>query len=265
MSIPFVKYSGCLNDFVLIDNRQLNIQLDTQTIISLCDRRRGIGADGVILIENSKSSTCNMRIFNADGGEAEMCGNGIRSVADYIRHQGHPENTCTIESMQRHHKASWTADRYTIDMGPPTEVNMNTSLSVCNQTFNFSTLNTGVPHAVIFCDNIDQFNLHEIAPHIRYHEKFTPGGTNVNIASIHDQEIRVRTYERGVEAETPACGTGATAAALAATKYGLQSPITVHLQSGDQLIIHFTMLANQIKTVTMTGTCRRTFEGTITI
>lgn len=266
MSIPFTKYSGCANDFVLIDNRKLKLSLTTEKIVEICNRREGIGADGVILIETSQHSTCKMRIYNADGGEAEMCGNGIRCVADYIRMSGHKENTCSIESMNRYHGASWDGDRYTIEMGPPDKVCWNLQLKTNEGEHSASFMDTGVPHIVMFVDDIASFPLHQIAPPIRYHEALMPAGANVNIAKVCDKEVTVRTYERGVEDETPACGTGATACALAAAReYGIPSPVKILLQSGDSLEISYTMDADQINTVAMTGGCKRVFEGIIPI
>ncbi len=266
MEVPFTKYSGCSNDFVLIDNRQLSIPATPEMIVSLCDRREGVGADGVILIETSSSSTCKMRIYNADGGEAEMCGNGIRCVADYIRQAGHSENTCTIESMNRRHHASWKNDKYTIEMGAPVNICWDATISTSGGNHHLSTMDTGVPHAVIFCDEIDNYPLYEVGRDLRYHKSFMPEGTNVNIVKVCGEDVRVRTYERGVEDETPACGTGATAAALvAAKKYGLPSPVKVFLQSGDHLEIQFTLQNDEISSVWMTGRCKKVFEGSISL
>lgn len=264
MSLPFVKYSGCSNDFVLIDNRQQTLTLSPERVRALCDRRNGIGADGILLVENSQSSTCKMRIYNADGSEAEMCGNGIRCVADFMRRQGHPPRGCTIESMHRQHAISWQQELYTIEMGAPKEIRHGRDLTIGGRTYSLSTLDTGVPHAVIFCateEEFEQFDLEAIAPLIRHHPLFAPRGTNVNIATIRQGKLFVRTYERGVEAETPACGTGATAAALAMAQYGLATPITVHLRSGEQLTINFTEKEGAFDSVTMTGICKRVFEG----
>ncbi|MEM1283130.1 MAG: diaminopimelate epimerase [Chlamydiota bacterium] len=264
MSVPFIKYSGCANDFVLIDNRKLRLSLPTEKIIALCNRRDGIGADGVILIEPSQQSTCKMRIYNADGGEAEMCGNGIRCVAHFIRMNGHKENTCSIESMNRYHDTSWDGDKYTVEMGPPERVCWDFQLKTYEGEYSASFMDTGVPHIVIFVDEVASFPLHQIAPSLRYHETFMPAGANVNIAKVSDKEVSVRTYERGVEDETPACGTGATACALAAAKkYGIPSPIKILLQSGDSLEISYAMNAEQINSVAMTGGCKKVFEGTI--
>lgn len=264
MEVPFFKYSGCSNDFILIDNRDFNLSLSSEQIVTLCDRREGIGADGVILVEPSTLATCKMRIFNADGGEAEMCGNGIRCVADFIRTHGHEENSCTIESMHRRHLASWEDDKYTIEMGAPENICWNATINISGQSYHLSTMDTGVPHAVIFCDDISNFPLSEVGKHIRYHEEFMPEGTNVNVVKVSDGGVKVRTYERGVEDETPACGTGATAAALVAAKqYGLPSPIKVTLQSGDHLDIEYTLCEEDISAVSMTGKCKKVFEGCI--
>lgn len=264
MNVHFWKYSSCSNDFVVIDNRQLSISLDPSTVISICDRRNGIGADGVILINETATATCSMRIYNSDGSEAEMCGNGIRCVAHYLRHHETPDH-CTIQTMNRLHKVSWQNELFSISMGTPENINWEVTVPIVGKEYNLSFLDTGVPHAIIFCEDLDDVDVEGIGRQIRYHEYFAPQGTNATFATISGCEISVRTYERGVEAETPACGTGATAAAIVAARHGMSPPVTVRLKSGDTLHIDFTIENNCIENVTMTGTCEKIFEGTIPI
>jgi len=252
-TIEFIKYSACGNDFVLIESDFIPTKT---TISAICARRTGIGADGIIFVCSSDLCDRKMRIFNADGGEAEMCGNGIRCVAHYLFEKGW-DSPCSIESLQRIHSASKTNDLFTVDMGPPTDIQWD--ISINDQSLCY--LNTGVPHAVIFSENIEAINLENLGPKIQQHSHFSPNSTNVNIATIADDAIRIRTYERGV-GETLACGTGATASAIAASyKFGLKPPITVKLKSGDALTIDFTSNQDTIENVTMTGSCKPIYRG----
>lgn len=231
-AFPLCKYSGCGNDFFLIDNRERFFFPDPPLIQELCAQQ----ADGVILLENSSLSDFRMRIFNADGSEAEMCGNGVRCLMQFIRDL-HPEKFhCSIETLAGVVIAM--ADVQGIKVKMPTPVGFNFNLKIDQWVCHF--VNTGVPHTVIFVDDLEQNSWMEAAPLIRHHLNFAPKGTNVNFAQLHQDGIAVRTYERGVEGETLACGTGATAAALIAARlYNLPSPIRVIPRSQDPLFVEF--------------------------
>lgn len=258
MEIPFSKYSGCGNDFILIDNRNGVFPVgDAAPIQALCHRHEGVGADGVILLENSDVADYKMRIFNADGGEAEMCGNGIRCLYRFLEELENVQSSCTVESMNFIHALSGEGDRICATMAPPTE--MEWGLELLGQPLHF--LNTGVPHVVIFVDEL-KGDFRKVAPKLRHHPYFARGA-NVNLVSFEKNGLSVRTFERGVEAETLACGTGATAAALvAAKKRGMPSPIAVKVASGEVLEICFDKEFTQ---VTQVGPARAVFYGRFSV
>jgi len=186
-----------------------------------------------------------MRLFNADGSEADMCGNGLRCLAAFA-------NICgTIETNHYIHQTNIDGNFVTTTMAPAHSIHWNQTL----EGHTFHQLNTGVPHIVLFVDDIDTFPLDNIGPHLRHHDHFSPEGTNVNIVHIQEKDLFIRTWERGVERETLACGTGSTAAALAAARiYGLPSPISVHVKGGHTLKIAFN---DDFTEVTQTGPTKK--------
>ncbi|MGA8164149.1 MAG: diaminopimelate epimerase [Waddliaceae bacterium] len=263
--IPFAKYSGCGNDFILIDNRQQTFSpADRPLIKKLCQRRLGIGADGMIFLENgTRGGDFRMRIINADGSEAEMCGNGIRCLGKFIRQLGVPQNAFSVEVPGRLCHVQLENGDVSVSLGPPTQVQWSLQLPLQHRCFTVDYLNTGVPHAVIFTADVNTVDLAAIGPAIRYHPKLAPAGTNVTIASLSRQrEIHLRTYERGVEGETLACGTGAAAAAIAAArKYGLSNPIVVNTHSRETLIFNLTWHQRVVQDVKMKGPATLVYRG----
>lgn len=266
MRWSFAKYVGCGNDFILFDNRQGTFPLSQPTIISrLCHRQKGIGADGVILLENSQQADFRMRIFNSDGSEAEMCGNGLRCLIHWLTLKGLPASTYRIETMHRILMAFRREAAICIEMGKPTHLQWNIPLSYHQQLFHAHHLNTGVPHTVLFIHDVDSINLVELGTYIRNHPFWLPKGTNVTVAQqIGAQRFKIRTFERGVEGETLACGTGAVAAALAAAhQHRLVSPLTIQTRSGEELTIGFLRHEKEFSNVTLTGPAQLTFQGEI--
>lgn len=262
--MKFEKYSGCGNDFILIDNRRNFFPTDNPSFVrEMCHRKQGIGADGVILLENSGIADFRMKIFNADGSQAEMCGNGIRCLVRFIEDLGFHKELFVIETMERCLKATSYGDVVSIDMGAVKNINWDCALDVEGTLFSGAFLNTGVPHFVYVTKDIDSFNLLHYGPLIRNHTHFGPNGTNVNVAEILPDRIRVRTFERGVEDETLACGTGATAVAITAAKKAAQpSPITVEVKSGELLKIAFSFdEMGEPTSIIMTGRVKKIFEG----
>jgi diaminopimelate epimerase len=254
--ISFSKYSGCGNDFFLIDNRSKNFPLkDSYLIRKLCDRKGGIGADGVILLEHSHFGDFCMRIFNSDGSEAEMCGNGLRCFGRFLGELAIPGKTFNVEVMGRLFPVTIQSKNIRINMGPPQAAIYNQTLMIDSLSFSFDFLNTGVPHVVIFTNDLETIELDKIAPQIRYHFRFAPQGANVNFVSINTEGVVfIRTFERGVEQETLACGTGATAAAISANKkYGCRNPISVIPRSGEELLFTLVNAENILKDIIMEG------------
>lgn len=262
-SYPFSKYSGCGNDFIIFDTRSHSFPANRNLISRLCHRQRGIGADGLILLENSLSADCKMRIFNSDGTEAEMCGNGIRCLFKFIHDQKISSKAlCRIETFSKILTVGFEKEDVAVEMGNPTD--FRPSLSIYPWVVHH--MNTGVPHAVIFCENIEHLNVNQIAPQIRFHSLF-PKGANVNFACMNeDGIIDLRTYERGVEQETLACGTGATATALiAAALYDLKGSLSVKVRSGDILKIDFRKGEKNFSDVRLIGSAHFIFNGTISL
>ena len=232
------KYSGCGNTFFLIDNRGGDFLPQVDLIHELCSHH----ADGVILLENSLDSDYRMRIFNADGSEAEMCGNGVRCLMQFVSDLD-SKKECTLETLAGEVTLRMTEHGVRVGMPIPLDFRLNFSLEQGDCHF----VNTGVPHAVFFVDEIEDPNLMRNAPAIRNHFAFAPKGTNVNFVQIKNGTLWVRTFERGVEGETLACGTGATAAALIAAKiWNLPSPIQVIPRSQDPLYVEFNPELTQV-------------------
>ncbi|CAF23166.1 diaminopimelate epimerase [Candidatus Protochlamydia amoebophila] len=265
MQWSFTKYVGCGNDFILFDNRNGKFPFSIPLIQQLCHRQWGVGADGIILLENSTIAHARMRIFNADGSEAEMCGNGLRCLIDWMESLNILHSIYSIETNNHVLKAWKSASNITIEMGSPNKLNWNVPISFESKIYYVHSLNTGVPHIILFAENIEQFPLERMGPFIRYHPLWKPDGTNFSIVQhLHGQTFMIRTYERGVEAETLACGTGATAAALAAAfQYRLSAPISMQTRSGICLEIGFTLLNQKFTNVTMTGPALAVFNGSI--
>lgn len=257
LSVPtktfkFCKYHGAGNDFILIDNRSGAFEASAKEISLYCHRRFGIGADGVILLERSQGSDFAMRIYNADGFEAAMCGNGVRCLASFIRKLGATDKeTFTLATMHRQLTVTYKGSQVEVQMGAPTDI---------RQEAEFTIMNTGVPHAILFKENIQEIDLLKVAPSIRYHDRFAPQGVNVNFVEKRGpQTLAIRTYERGVEGETLACGTGCTAAALAAhLAFAMPSPIAVETASKEVVTISFNPDFHDVR---MAGEATLVFEG----
>ncbi len=249
--LRFTKMNGAGNDFILIDNRMGDVRLDRSQIARLCDRHRGIGADGILLLEKpGNRADFRMRYFNADGGEAEMCGNGARCFARFANKVAAAKEEISFETQAGVISA---------------ELNLELGIAGENKTVHF--VNSGVPHVVIPVPNIDDVDVRREGAAVRYHKIFSPSGTNVNFIDKRGaKKIAIRTYERGVEDETLACGTGIVASALifGATE-GCHGPMTVLARGGDELQVGFETVAGRFCNVTLTGPAQFVFEGTIEI
>lgn len=264
MEFVFSKYAGCGNDFILYNDLEETFLLDNNKLIQrLCHRSLGIGADGVILLQNSSKADFRMRIFNPDGSEAEMCGNGIRCLMKFIQEIGFNLPSCRIESKHRVHRVGIENESISVEMGEPSGIEWDMEVDLPNEKAIIHQINTGVPHVIEFFDDIEKVNLKKRGPLFRNHALFSPHGVNYNTAQlIAENTIAIRTFERGVEAETLACGTGATAAALAvAKKKSLKSPIKVQTQSGETLKIYFETDKGQPKQIWLAGPANKIYTG----
>jgi len=267
MTLNFTKMNGAGNDFVVIDNRALDRNLSTEQITHLCDRHRGIGADGLLAVEPAENGAdVKFRYYNADGGEAEMCGNGARCFGRYTaRLIGGDRTEITFETIAGTLKAELIGHEVRIDMSDPIGLEMNSPVESVAAVHN---LNTGVPHAVVFVKDLQNCDIVKNGAAIRYHEHYQPNGTNANFVGVLAADhLAVRTYERGVEGETLACGTGITACALIHNLLtGAPSPIKIDVEGGETLTIGFEPEAEQaFSKVTLSGPADFVFDGHITI
>lgn len=270
MILHFTKMNGAGNDFVVVDNREHTVSLTPAQVVKLCDRHRGIGADGVMLLVPCASGKADWAwdFYNADGSVAEMCGNGARCFARYIqRATGMVRESVTFETLAGVIRAHFHGERVAIDLTQPHSLRLNEAVPLKGGPTTIHSLNTGVPHAVLFVENADETMVSPIGAEIRYHAHFAPKGTNVNfVQRFGPGRIRVRTYERGVENETLACGTGVTAAALiTATLHGDTSPVKVQVQGGDEMDVSFAKAGEAFCDVRLTGPADFVFEGTIKV
>jgi diaminopimelate epimerase len=266
--LRFTKMDGAGNDFILIDNRAGDIHLNRTQIARLCDRHRGIGADGILLLENpSDHADFRMRYFNADGGEAEMCGNGARCFARFANQVAGAHGKISFETPAGMISAELAGDLVTLQMTEPTDLRLSIPLQIGAEKKIVHFVNSGVPHVVVPVAQIGDVDVTRDGSTLRHHEMFSPKGANVNfIEKRGADKIVVRTYERGVEDETLACGTGVVASALifAATE-NLNGPIDVIARGGDELRVGFEKIDKQFRNVTLTGPAEFVFEGTIKI
>lgn len=259
--------NGAGNDFVMIDNRSGGFSYDKNLIARLCDRHRGIGADGLIAAEppSGTGAHLKMRYFNADGGEAEMCGNGARCFSRFGARLLNLKSEITFETLAGNLTALILGDLVQLGMSQPHSLALGSEISIANTPTEVHFLNTGVPHAVIFQENLPDTDVRSLGAAVRYHEHFSPKGTNANFAAIQpDGSLSVRTYERGVEDETLACGTGVVATALIHhLLHQAPSPLRVKVKGGDTMQVAFERENAGFTNVTLTGPADFVFEGQV--
>lgn len=275
MLLHFYKMNGAGNDFIMVDNRDLELSdvLDSDTIAALCDRHRGVGADGLLAVEPAAGDAdYRFRYYNADGGEAEMCGNGARCFGRFTAHLSDPPcASVSFETIAGVLTAEMIDENVRIAMSAPKGLRLHTGAAVAGLDEPLHFINTGVPHAVAFLptpDALADFDVFTAGRAIRHHEAFAPAGTNANFAAVLEPgHIVIRTYERGVEDETLACGTGMVACALVHHLLtGAPSPIRVDVEGGDTLEIGFETADDQtFCNVTLTGPADFVFEGEVEI
>ena len=257
MEQTFYKYQGTGNDFIMIDNRNLHFdKTATATVKRLCDRRLGIGADGLILIQDHPDFDFEMVYFNADGNIGSMCGNGGRCAVKFARRLTIISDEAYFLAADGDHHASVESDVVFLKMANVTEI---------EQTDNAYYLKTGSPHYVQFVDNLHAFEVFNEGKNIRNNNRFKEVGTNVNFAEIlPDNTLFVRTYERGVEDETLSCGTGVTATALAAHLKGFESPVKIKTLGGE-LQVSFEKDGDLYHNIYLSGPAKMVFKGHIEI
>ena len=287
MRLRFLKMQACGNDFVVLDGIAEDLGLGDgelrQLAVRMCDRRFGVGADGLLYLMRSSAADFRMRLFNPDGSEGEMCGNGIRCAVKYYVERVRPSRRVRVETLagivEVGVRTVGGVTYYEVDMGVPhlrardvpvelrdpdaRALGITLELPELGKV-ELSAVNTGVPHAVIFVDNVDSLDVRRLGRAIRWHPAF-PRGVNVDFAEVvGPRELKVRTYERGVEDETLCCGTGAAAVAVVATLLGkvdVGRDLTLRFRGGTLTLRVLVGAGGEVERITMTGTAHRVFEG----
>jgi diaminopimelate epimerase len=284
-AIRFTKMVGAGNDFVVVDtvrHPQPSLAPRWRAISqAVCDRHAGIGADGLLVLQRSRAAQVRMRVFNPDGSEAEMCGNGARCVALYLAGQGsgrRGRSPVTIETSAGIVRAQVRGNRVAMRLADPTALRLGLTLTAADRTFRLGCVNTGVPHAVVPVERLEAVDVARIGRALRHHRAFAPRGSNVNFIQADPRRphrLRIRTYERGVEQETLACGTGAAASAVVfALRHGPRRNgsgshrIDVETRSRDVLTVSFRVQRRggemRVTDLVLRGSAAFVFEGTIT-
>ena len=273
MKVRFVKMHGAGNDFVMIDDRDGAFPAERTTLAALGARGTGIGCEGIILVQKSATADFRMRFFNPDGSEAEMCGNGARCVAAFAREIGAaPSDTMRFETIAGLVEAEIIRSPSTRNPQPSTSQLLNSSTSQLvkialpdPKDLREGFVNSGVPHKIVPVEDLEGADVAGEGRRIRYSVEFAPAGTNVDFVRYRPpHDAFIRTYERGVEAETGACGTGSVAAAVVGVaQHGLTFPVTVHTVKGFDLTIGGETDGTSFHSVALTGPVARVFEGEI--
>lgn len=274
--MEFTKLVAAGNDFVLMDNRSARMNSGRLASLAkrMCDRKYGAGADGLLIVEKSRKADFKMRIFNADGSEAEMCGNGSRCFALYCAMlQGKSVAALKIETLAGIIAAHVNKNQVRVNLTAPKGLRLDVPVSVSGRTLHVNYIDTGVPHGVIFVEGLAPMEIVDLGRMIRYHKAFAPRGTNVDFVEVTGQNsIAIRTYERGVEDETLACGTGSVASALiaglkgqmlqpAASVEAVRRRFNVLTRGGEILKIYFTLKGNKFSDVWLEGKASIVYKG----
>jgi diaminopimelate epimerase len=257
MQIHFYKYQGTGNDFVLIDNRINSVSFNTEQISFLCDRRFGIGADGLMLLELEPGCDFKMVYYNSDGNQSTMCGNGGRCITAFAKHLGITGDHAKFMAIDGLHEATIHEDQVSLKMQDVKQVEIGED---------YFYLNTGSPHYVKSVNNIESFDVVAEGKKIRYNDRFAAEGTNVNFIEKKEEELFVRTYERGVEDETYSCGTGVTAAALVAATQGFSNTknnCLIKTKGGNLEVTFEKVLETNFYNIWLKGPAVMVFKGTI--
>ena len=275
----FTKMSGAGNDFIVIDsNKNPDIILDPGIITKLCDRRNGIGADGVIAISDLDNYDFKMDYYNSDGSTKTLCGNGARCAIKFAQSSNRLKNgkASFVANQDIYSGEVLGSEEVKFNLNTPADISSNLKVDAAGQEINYFFANTGSPHVVIkieeilrepsdinsFHTDINDVQVFNIGKEIRYHKNFLPGGTNVNFIKIIDKKILIRTYERGVEDETLACGTGSVASAIIASLFfNLEPPITLLTRGGNELVVNFKVERNNILNLSLSGPAKIIYNG----
>lgn len=261
--MKFTKASGAGNDFILIDNRDGRLKgIGDRLARALCDRHFGVGADGLLLLERSSRAHFSMAYFNADGSYGGMCGNGGRCIAKYAFLRGIAPQRMTFDALDHVYSAEVAGPIVSLVMKDPQGYSV-VPIDVEGAVREVHFINTGSPHACIFVNDVGTTNVIGEGRAIRLHRAFQPDGVNVNFVSVNGHNsLQVRTYERGVEGETLACGTGAVAVASAGILTGtVASPVSIQVKSGETLTVSLEKVQQGLRTAILSGSAELLFEG----
>ncbi len=271
MKLEFTKMTGAGNDFVLVDNRERKYTSDWARLAPLiCDRRYGIGADGLLIVEPSDKADFRMLYFNADGSYGGMCGNGGRCIARFIS-DATGKRELSFDALDYIYRATIAEGGVLLSMKDPTSVRIHATLEVQEESINYHFVNTGSPHVVCYWNDLpeklrshlERKGIEEFGRAVRLHDRFKPEGANVNFVSQQGTNaISMRTYERGVESETLACGTGAVACSvISALIHSMHSPVSVTTRSGEILKVHFDRSGELLRNIRLEGPAVTVFRG----
>lgn len=262
--IAFWKMHGAANDFIVVDDRALDFPAhDRRWMQRIMSRHTGVGSEGVLLIQPSRQADFRMRFFNPDGGEVDMCGNGARCIARLAHELGVAPARMAFETGAGLVRAEMHGGHVQLTMTPPRDWRLDRTLTIDGRPYAYHFVNSGVPHVVVEVPELSGVDVQRVGAAIRYHPEFAPKGTNANFIQVIGPDcIWLRTYERGVEAETPACGTGIVAAGLLAGRSGrVQPPVKVVPASGDTLVVNYRLTADGAEDVTLYGPAAHVFRG----
>lgn len=265
VKIPFYKMNGSGNDFILIDNRKEVLSgIDLEGFASkVCARRYSVGGDGLILIEESKIADFRCSLYNADGSQAEMSGNGSRCAARFASLLGIAKKEMTFETGAGILRAEVEEDHVKVGFPPPKDLRLNIRIDINGEILDGHFVNSGVPHLVYIVDDPEKIDIIKIGRGTRYHNLFLPAGTNVDFIGFSSRNmLKIRTYERGVEDETLACGTGSVASAIIANLLkGIRSPVSLRTKSGRDLTVHFKRDGERFLDILLEGDAMVVYEG----
>ncbi len=263
--IAFCKMSGSGNDFIIIDNRDLSLHVGDLPVFvrKVCERKVSVGADGLLLIEPSSIADFKWKFFNSDGSIAEMCGNASRCVARFAFANGITGRMLSFETLVGIITAEVHGDVVKARLTDPSVLRQNVRIFLTGGEYGLDCIDTGVPHAVCFVASVEACDVVGTGREIRRHDAFQPRGTNANFALVQDRhKMRVRTYERGVENETLACGTGVVASVLAAAgRNFVDSPVDVTVQSGEILRVYFAVREGRFEEIYLEGKVKMVYQG----
>jgi diaminopimelate epimerase len=263
--IAFTKMSGTGNDFIIIDHRKPFLTKEAMGPFAkaVCRHKFSAGADGLILIENCDGADFRWHFYNADGSEAEMCGNGARCAARFAFARGIAPARMRFFTLAGEIRAEVTGTSVKLEMTAPNHLKLDLAVELAGVSRSLHFLNTGVPHAVCFVDDNQATPVNSRGAVVRFHQLYQPAGANANFVQVLGPDsLHVRTYERGVEDETMACGTGAVASAIIAGLLGrVTAPVRVTTSGGEKLVIHFTLADNAISNVCLEGPAHFIYDG----